>query len=388
MSIQVLHCADLHLDRTFGISSYDRALTRKRDLIKNFEFIVDYALKNRPDLFLVCGDVYDKVLPTNPARVFLTGKIRELKEAGIEVFIIGGNHDVPKVSRQAELAIDTLGQAGLATVFSSSRVLQSRTLKIEGKDVCISGKSYDPLNETSNPIQGLRIPVKGRYNILMLHAAFLGLGVTPSVPSFVNQNPLTARSVPKKLDYLALGHFHNYFERRTKGTLICNPGSIERLSWLEEKDEKAFVWTDFDEENVVSQRILLETRPMETVEFSVSKDSGDVGDALVSFFLENEEPQKILRLMMKGTISQEQNRELDVREVYRESRRHFFHFVLDRTELDVEGYGRIFMSRMENPVQAYTKRLDELMSQAQNEEERDFLGEVKEMGRMYLEANA
>ncbi|UCD72644.1 MAG: DNA repair exonuclease, partial [Candidatus Bathyarchaeota archaeon] len=233
MSIQVLHCADLHLDRTFGISSYERAFARRRDLTNNLEEIVQYALKNRPDLFLICGDIYDRVLPTNPVRVFLTGKIRELKEAGIEVFAIGGNHDVPKTYRHAELAIDTLGRAGLATVFSASDRLQSRTLKIDGEDICISGKSYNPLNETVNPIKGVKVPTQGRYNILMLHAAFLGLGVTPSVPSFVSQNPVTARSIPRKLDYLALGHFHNFFERRTRGTFICNPGSIERLSWLE-----------------------------------------------------------------------------------------------------------------------------------------------------------
>jgi DNA repair exonuclease SbcCD nuclease subunit len=384
----VLHCADLHLDRTFGISRYERALTRRRDLTNNFEEIVQYALKNRPDLFLICGDVYDRVLPTNPVRVFLTGKIRELKEAGIEVFVIGGNHDVPKTYRHAELAIDTLGRAGLATVFSASDRLQSRILKIEGDDICISGKSYNPLNETVNPIKGVKVPTQGRYNILMLHAAFLGLGVTPSVPSFVSQNPVTARSVPRKLNYLALGHFHNFFERRTRSTFICNPGSIERLSWLEENDEKAFAWTELHGDDISSEKVPLETRPMDTLEITVSKESGDIGGVLKTFFLEHGDPEMIVRLIMKGEITQEQNRALNVREVYQESRRHFFHFVLNRAELDVEGYGRIFMSKIENPVQAYIKRLDELMSRTGEEDEQAFLSEVKDTGRRYLEENA
>ena len=376
------------MDRTFGISSYERALGRKRDLTSNFEVIVQHALENKPDLFLVCGDVYDKVLPTNPARVFLTGKIRELKEAGIPVFMIGGNHDVPKISRYTSLAIDTLGQAGLATVFSASDKLQSKTVTIDGRDVCISGKSYDPLNETANPLKGIKVPIQGKYNILMLHAAFRGLGVTSSYPGFVNQNPMTARNIPKKLDYLALGHFHNYFHRESKGTTICNPGSTEKLTFLEEQDEKAFIWAEFTEENVTVENIPLGTRPMETQDFPVSKDSGNISGALTAFFREHGDPEKIIRLIMKGEISQEQNRELNIREVYRESRRHFFHFVLNRTGLEVEGYGRIFMRRIERPVEAYSKRIDELISRAGNEEEKAFLSEVKDLGRRYLEEDA
>jgi len=40
-------------------------LERKEDLNRNFAKIVDYALKNKPDLFLVSADVFDKILPTN-----------------------------------------------------------------------------------------------------------------------------------------------------------------------------------------------------------------------------------------------------------------------------------------------------------------------------------
>jgi DNA repair exonuclease SbcCD nuclease subunit len=47
------HCADLHLDKGFNIPNLARASERKEDLNRNFSEIVEYALRNKPDLFIV-----------------------------------------------------------------------------------------------------------------------------------------------------------------------------------------------------------------------------------------------------------------------------------------------------------------------------------------------
>ncbi len=95
MSVQLLHCSDIHLDRNFSISNMARAQERKEDLNKNFSVAVEYALENKPEIFLVTGDVFDRVSPGNAARIFLTEKVRRLKDAGIAVLMIAGNHEVP-----------------------------------------------------------------------------------------------------------------------------------------------------------------------------------------------------------------------------------------------------------------------------------------------------
>jgi DNA repair exonuclease SbcCD nuclease subunit len=100
MSIQFVLCADLHLDRNFGISNFTRAQQRKHDLNANFSSIVQYALDNHADLFLICGDVYDRYLPSNSSQVFFASQIKRLNEADIKVFMIGGNHDVPRIPNQ------------------------------------------------------------------------------------------------------------------------------------------------------------------------------------------------------------------------------------------------------------------------------------------------
>ncbi len=66
----------------------------------NFERIVQYALSERPDLFLVSGDIFDRVKPSNEAKIRLVRNIRQLKEANIKVVMIGGNHDIPKFEKK------------------------------------------------------------------------------------------------------------------------------------------------------------------------------------------------------------------------------------------------------------------------------------------------
>ncbi len=106
----------------------------------------------------------------------------------------------------------------------------------------------------------------------MLHAAFHGLNVNSSVPYFVNQNPIKTEDIKKGLDYLALGHYHNHFMRDYHSCTICNPGSIEKVTWAEEKDQKGFVWAEFAQDNVEAEFISLKTRPMESKELVFSKD--------------------------------------------------------------------------------------------------------------------
>jgi DNA repair exonuclease SbcCD nuclease subunit len=62
MSLQLLHCSDLHLDKNFSIPNLARALERKEDLNNKFSSVVEYAIKNKPDLFIISGDVFGRSL--------------------------------------------------------------------------------------------------------------------------------------------------------------------------------------------------------------------------------------------------------------------------------------------------------------------------------------
>jgi DNA repair exonuclease SbcCD nuclease subunit len=377
----------LHLDKNFNISNLSRAQERKQDIDRNFAAAVEYAIKNKPDLFLVAGDVFDRTLPGNSARVFITEMMKKLKEANIRVFLIGGNHDVPRFGSQY-LAIDVLRSAGLATVFSKSDILEKQVMEIDGKRVCIAGKSYYSRFETQNPLQGCSIPLDGQYNLLMLHGSLQGLNVISSIPEIAFQNPFRPSDIAPGLNYLALGHFHNHFEREHNGCSIINPGSVEKLSWAEMADEKGFVWAELHGSTVSVEFIKVQTRKIEQSEFdlSVAASSGlNLNDQIINHLRSLSDPEKIVRLDLKGQLTPEQYRQLQFNELYETARDMFFHLNIRHNELNVEGFGRVFMDRLDNPLEAFTKRLSILIAEATSEEKRMQLKQVKELGRKYLE---
>jgi DNA repair exonuclease SbcCD nuclease subunit len=380
----------LHLDKNFNISNLTKAAQRKEDLNRNFSAVVEYALKNKPDLFLIAGDVFDRISPTNASRVFLTQRIRQLKDSGISVFIIGGNHDVPKFGVSPSLAVDVLSSAGLTTVFSRSDQIEKQTIRVDGHNVCVSGRSYNAQFEGANPLKGAVVPLDGEYNILMIHGSLQGLNVAPSSPEMANQNPFLADDIKKGLNYLALGHFHNHFDREHKGCTIINPGSLEKLSWTEMNDEKGFAWTELHGSEADVEFIKLDTRPMETKELSLTKDksySPSIKDHIIKFLSTLSNEEKILKLNLKGLISQEQYNQLKISEILGACRDMFFNLIPDRSQLEVEGYGRIFLERVDNPVTAFSKRLDSLMADTSlTDEKKELLEKVKQLGIRYLEA--
>ena len=388
MSVQILHCSDMHLDKSFNIANLARAQERKEDLNRNFSTAVDYALKNKPDLFLMTGDIFDRVSPGNAARILVTERVRQLKEAGISVFLIGGNHDVPKLGSQ-HLAIDVLSSARLATVFSRSDEFESRVLQVNGKSVCVAGKSYFTQVESQNPLRGHTIPIEGDYNLVMIHGSLQGLDVVSSVPEMVSQNPFRPEDIRTGLNYMALGHFHNYYERDHERCKIVNPGSMEKLSWAEMNDEKGFVWAELHGSDISTEFVKLDTRPMEKHTLHLSKDerySPNLKEYLINYIESKSDPARIARLFLQGLITQEQYNELKINEIVQATREAFFHLGFDRTDLEVEGFGRVFVERVENPVEAYVRRLEELITEAaMDEEERHRLEQVRELGRKYLE---
>jgi exonuclease SbcD len=390
LSLQIIHCADLHLDKSFNIANLAKAAQRKVDLNNGFSHIVQYALKNKPDVFLISGDVFDKILPTNASRVFITEEIRRLKDAKIPVFLIGGNHEVPRFGVSPSLAIDVLGSAGIATVFSRSDTIQKKTLTVDGKSICVSGRSYYTQFEGANPLKDIEIPLDGEYNILMIHGSLQGLNVASSNPEMSHQNPFLADDIKKGLNYLALGHFHNHFEREHMDCTIVNPGSLEKLSWAEMNDEKGFIWAELNGSDTSTEFVKLDTRLMETSELVLSKDetySPSVKDYVLDYLSKLGDEEKMLKVNIHGMISQEQYGELKMNEILNVCRDMFFHLFIERKELEVEGYGRIFLERIDNPVGAFSKRLDFLIAQAvPDEPERQLLEQVKGVGIKYLES--
>ena len=386
MSVQIVHCSDLHLDKNFNVGSIARNYIRKKDLDDNFSEVVSYAIDNRADLFLISGDVFDRVMPGNFSRDFLARQLKDLNGHGISVFIVGGNHDVPKVPEIPTLALDVLDTVGLATVFSRSDILGHRTLNVNGLNVCVSGKSYFSQRENENPLAGQKIPVDGDVNILMLHGSLTGLNVVSSVPQMASQNPFAPEDIPKRLDFLALGHYHNAFDRRVGQSLICNPGSIEKLTWAEVNDNKGFYWVELGKGKSTCEFVKLETRPMRDEQFTLKgEEIDDPTSAVLEFLASRKDREAMLRLKLRGLVSQDTYSKLRLSDIYRAGPEDFFSLTVDRTELEISRIGKVFTGRTETPLEAFSTRMDALIKDSGTDARRaELLREAKEVGLSYL----
>jgi exonuclease SbcD len=268
--MRVLHFADLHL----GVESYGRPdpatglSTRLADFLRTFDEIVEFALSNQVDLVLFCGDAYKGREPTPTQQREFARRINRMASAGVAVFLLVGNHDLP----------NSIGKATATEIFD--------TLAI--KNVYVSGRPEVCRIETKNgPIQVASLPwprrgllfgkeetkdldldaIKRRVEealtrIVQAHAARLD----PAIPAVLAAHVWVTgcRTASEKMitigqdhallpgniadpafDYVALGHIH-------KQQVICdNPpmvysGSPERLDFSEEEDEKGFYVVDIE----------------------------------------------------------------------------------------------------------------------------------------------
>ncbi|OQY08872.1 MAG: exonuclease SbcD, partial [Marinitoga sp. 4572_148] len=91
--MKILHTSDWHLGRrpVGGIGEYSK--TRYEDYFNAAEFIVDKAIENKIDVFIIAGDLFDRS-SLLPDILFRTENLlKKLKENNIEVLLIEGNHD-------------------------------------------------------------------------------------------------------------------------------------------------------------------------------------------------------------------------------------------------------------------------------------------------------
>ena len=389
MSLQIVHCSDLHLDSTFDSMNMDDVAlqNRKRDLDDNFTRIVEYVRKNKPDVFLISGDIFDHPTPSNESLVFFTRKVRELHEAGINVFLIGGDHDIPKFASNTGSTIDIFKSTSIGTVFGSTRSLHKKRLLVNGKSLCISGKSSFSTYTTNHHDQPLsNVALDGDYNILMLHGRLLfndSEAATGAV-SPDNHELFSAAELPQGLNYVALGENHSHFERDHDGIRICNAGSPERMAWSEIDEPKGFVWVELNGSETRTEFIKLPTRKMkrDALDVSLLNGSKEIEDRIGVYLSEHYDRQMIFRLDIGGKIPLDQHSNLKLGEIYAKYRKRFFHLQLDTDEL-TKSVGNELTHI--DPTTAFTKRIDDMAAMPSlTEEEKLSLRNLKDRGIKYL----
>lgn len=192
-----LHTADLHLDSPMnGLSSREGAAV---DVIlgasrRAFDNLINLAIAEQVAFVVIAGDVYDRDWKGYETGLFFRKGMVRLREAGILVYLISGNHDAASIiSRKLSLPEGV-------TVFSSRA---PETSELDDPPVAIHGMSFPNRAVEENLVPRYPAPIPGKFNLGLLHTSLAGdAGHDTYAPCSVNE------LVEKGYDYWALGHIH------------------------------------------------------------------------------------------------------------------------------------------------------------------------------------
>lgn len=88
--MKFFHLSDLHIGKQLN------GWSLKENQEQALAQVADYAKEHKPDAILICGDIYDKSIPSGEAFTMFGQFLERLNETGIPALIIAGNHDSPE----------------------------------------------------------------------------------------------------------------------------------------------------------------------------------------------------------------------------------------------------------------------------------------------------
>lgn len=228
-SFRFLHCSDLHIDSPFkGLFLVQPSLAEKlrNSTYQAFQNIVKLALQEKVDAFLIAGDIYDGSDRSLQAQLKFRGELQKLSDAGIDTFIVHGNHD-PLNGWSS-----SLDWPERVHVFSGTQV-ESRSVKKNGVAVAyIHGISYPQRDVKENLAQKFSRSNNEGFAIGLLHTN------AGNQDGHANYAPCTLDDlIAGEMDYWALGHIHRFQVLRESNPAVVYSGNTQARH-IREKGEK------------------------------------------------------------------------------------------------------------------------------------------------------
>jgi len=269
-----LHVADVHLDSPLlGLARYEGVPVDEVRLATRTALtsLVELAVAEDVAFVVIAGDIYDGDWPHFGTGLFFCAAMGRLDKAGIEVYLLYGNHDAQSVLTKK------LPLPPNVHVFPTNK---AKTFVHQGTGAALQGRSYKDRDTRENLAVHYPAAVEGAFNIGILHTA---LGGRPPHASYA------PCSVPelcaKGYQYWALGHVHD-FEVVSKSPYIVFPGNLQGRSIRECGPKGAVIVTvqDLDvlPDGAVSPQELHDSREIRNAAWDAIRDHFVSGAALAN----------------------------------------------------------------------------------------------------------
>lgn len=323
--IKVLHLSDIHMGSGFShgrINPETGLNTRLEDFMGTLAKCIDRAIAQPVDMVIFGGDAFPDATPPPYVQEAFAGQFRRLVDAQIPTVLLVGNHDQHSQGQGgASLCIyRTLGVPGFVVgdtlkthhIQTRSGPVQVITLPWLTRSSLMTRKETHGLSlvEVNQLLtERLRVVLEAevrRLNpdvptILLAHLMadnatlgaerFLAVGKGFTLPMSLLTRPC--------FDYVALGHVHRHQNlNKTNDPPVIYPGSIERVDFSEEKEDKGYVMIELERGKVEWEFCSLPVRKFSTIEVDTSK-AKDPQAAIVKAIAKQEIEDAVVRLIYK-----------------------------------------------------------------------------------------
>lgn len=315
--MRIIHCSDLHLDSRMETNlDKEKARERRQELMLTFEKMASYARENKVDIIMIAGDLFDT---GNNVQIRMKERVLDLIRhyKDIDFLYLQGNHDYTDFFKNLDHVPENLKL--FDTIWKSYAY----------EDLIISGVELVP--ENNGIIYNDLILDQTKVNIVMLHGQE-SLYAGKNDGELINLKELRN----KNIDYLALGHIHEYKrEKLDERGIYCYSGCLEGRGF-DECGEKGFVQLDIVDKKVNSKFISFARRRFFEKYIELE---GVVGEAEIEKLIQRETQEitreDLVKIILIGEIEEDSDFEIDY---IKKKFEHLFYFIkmYDRTQLKID----------------------------------------------------
>ncbi len=241
--MKLIHIADTHL----GLAAFSRLdpesgmNLREKQIYDNFLAAIDAIIRQKPDVLVHAGDLFDTVKPKTRAYTTVLEALERLNAAGIPLVIIAGNHSMTK-TRYTTSPFEVISyhpsQITAAYKFRYERVELGDTVfhlipnMLRPEDY---RTAFDQVEFS-----------RDHNNVLVTHG--LATAIKDKRLATVAEHELDSTILSADFDYIALGHYHNQSQITDNAWYS---GSTEYLTYGEIRDGKGGLLVDPGRHGVV-----------------------------------------------------------------------------------------------------------------------------------------
>ncbi|MBV9240568.1 MAG: metallophosphoesterase, partial [Acidobacteria bacterium] len=290
-----------------------------------------YAIDEKVDFVIMCGDFFHKKAVPPETMNYAVEGLTMMKEAGIPVIAIEGNHDQRPTDNEFSW-LRSLSRWGLVTLLEPTRIDVPLDDQADSKvRVTLNYEPWDEISRSGGYIDVGRarifgsdwygasgnwaIPMltraikssrrEGAFHILMLHTDVEGHQVHP-IPALTLDS---LNELKTAVEYVGLGHTHKHYEI---DNWAFNPGSIEVTNISEFRETRGAFVVEVNDDNTFTSRHVDEFhhRPFQQLSYDVDNDA-DAKAVTVGVLAkvdregkraEVSKPQPIIEIALRGQL--------------------------------------------------------------------------------------